>query len=306
MADPINPKAIEMLENEGFEVIQETEITPDQLLNTIANFDALIVRSRTQVTQKVIEKGKKRLKIIGRAGVGLENIDVKTAEKYNIKVIRSPRGSSVSVAELIMGLTLALFRSIPLVNNGLKEGEWMKKVMGHLLQGKKMGIIGFGNVGAELAKRAQAFGMNIFTCDVSESALERAKENGCSCSNLEDIVANSDVVAICCELTDETRNLINKDILNLMKSTAYLVNTARGDIVNEEDLYEALREGKIAGAALDTFVNEPNPNPNLVKLPNVITTPHIGAQTVEANEAVSIILAEQMIEILKSKESENE
>ncbi len=277
-------------------------MTQEKIIKTIENYDALIVRSRTKVTKEIIEAGKNRLKVIGRAGVGLDNIDLKTAEKYNIEVIRSPKGSSVSVAELILGLILSLLRSIPAGNQGLKDNKWIKKqIKGFELRGKTIGVIGCGNVGIELAKRALAFEMEVLGCDVVESAVEEAEELGCSCVPLEEIARNSDIIAICCPLNDHTRKMINKEFFNLMKPKAFLINTARGDIVDEVALYEALKNGKIAGAALDVFLNEPNPDPKLIKLPNVIATPHIGAQTIEANEAVSTILAEKIIKILKEK-----
>ena len=300
--DPIHPKAVEMLQDEGFEITKPSDMTSDELINKIGYYDALIVRSRTKVTKEIIEAGKDRLKVIGRAGVGLDNIDLKTAEKYNIKVIRSPKGSSVSVAELIMGLILSLMRSIPAGNRGLKDNKWIKKqIKGFELRGKTIGVIGCGNVGIELAKRALAFEMKVLGCDVVESAIKDAEELGFTCVPLEEIAKNSDIIAMCCPLNDRTRKMINKEIFDLMKPKAFLINTARGDIVDEGALYQALKNGKIAGAALDAFLNEPNPDPKLVKLPNVVATPHIGAQTIEANEAVSTILAEKIIRILKGK-----
>ncbi|MHA1298171.1 MAG: hydroxyacid dehydrogenase [Candidatus Helarchaeota archaeon] len=307
ITDPIHPKAIKMLEDEGFEISLEKELTTEKLAEKIGDYDALIVRSRTKVTKQIIEAGKNNLKVIGRAGVGLDNIDLRSAEQNNIRVVRSPKGSSVSVAELIMGLILSLLRSIPKGDYGLKEGKWIKKqIKGKELRGKTIGIIGCGNVGIELAKRAKAFEMNVLGCDILESALENAGKVGCSCVEFEEVVRNSDILSICCPLNNGTRNMINRDIINLMKPTAYLINTARGDIVDEQALYEALRDEKIAGAALDVFLNEPNPNPDLVKLPNVIATPHIGAQTTEAIEAVSTILAEKIIKILKGEKLDNE
>ncbi|MFX1450414.1 MAG: hydroxyacid dehydrogenase [Promethearchaeota archaeon] len=307
ITDPIHPKAVEMLKSEGFEVVQETKMTSKELIRNIVHYDALIVRSATIVTKEIIEAGKNRLKVIGRAGVGLDNIDVNTAKKYDIKVVRSPKGSSVSVAELIMGLILGLSRSIPAGNHGLKEDKWIKKqIKGRELRGKILGIIGCGNVGIELAKRALAFEMNVLGCDVVDSAVQNAEELGCTCVPLDEIVKNSDIITLCCPLNDKTRKMINKDIIDLMKPTAYLINTARGEIVEENALYEALKNGRIAGAALDVFLNEPNPDPKLVKLPNVIATPHIGAQTKEANQAVSTILVEKIIKILKGKRLDKE
>ncbi|MHA1377867.1 MAG: hydroxyacid dehydrogenase [Candidatus Helarchaeota archaeon] len=302
ITDPIHPKAVEMLELEGFEVCQENKLTSEELKEKIEDFDALIVRSRTIVTREIIEAGKNRLKVIGRAGVGLDNIDLETAEKYGIQVVRSPRGSSISVAELIFGLALSLCRSIPAADLGLKNDQWIKKqIRGQELRGKTIGIIGCGNVGTELAKRAKAFEMNVLGCDVVESAIDNAIKIGCNCIELEELIRKSDIIAICCPLNDDTKQMINEELINLMKPTAYLINTARGDIVDEKALYKALKTGKIAGAALDVFINEPNPEPDLVKLPNVIATPHIGAQTAEAIEAVSTILVEKIIRILKGK-----
>ncbi len=299
VADPISEEAIDLMRKEGLEVDVKTDISHDELVRIIPEYDALIVRSRTKVTKDVIEAGKK-LKIIGRAGVGVDNIDLKTATERGIVVVNAPGGNTISAAELTLGLLFAVARKIPQADKSVKEGKWeRKKFMGVELRGKTIGIIGLGRIGYEVAKRVRALEMNILAYDpyVSE---ERAKSVGAKLVSLEELLRNSDFITIHVPKTKETENLISEREFEMMKDGVYIINAARGGIVNEKALYEAIVKGKVAGAALDVYEKEPpDPNNPLLKLDNVVTTPHIGASTKEAQLSVGMIIAEEFINFAK-------
>ncbi len=299
VADPISEEAIDLMRKEGLEVDVKTDINHDELVKIIPEYDALIVRSRTKVTKDVIEAGKK-LKIIGRAGVGVDNIDLKTATERGIIVVNAPGGNTISAAELTLGLLFAVARKIPQADKSVKEGKWeRKKFMGVELRGKTIGIIGLGRIGYEVAKRVRALEMNILAYDpyVSE---ERAKSVGAKLVSLEELLRNSDFITIHVPKTKETENLISEREFEMMKDGVYIINAARGGIVNEKALYEAIVKGKVAGAALDVYEKEPpDPNNPLLKLDNVVTTPHIGASTKEAQLSVGMIIAEEFINFAK-------
>ncbi len=299
VADPISEEAIDLMRKEGLEVDVKTDISHDELVKIIPEYDALIVRSRTKVTKDVIEAGKK-LKIIGRAGVGVDNIDLKTATERGIVVVNAPGGNTISAAELTLGLLFAVARKIPQADKSVKEGKWeRKKFMGVELRGKTIGIIGLGRIGYEVAKRVRALEMNILAYDpyVSE---ERAKSVGAKLVSLEELLRNSDFITIHVPKTKETENLISEREFEMMKDGVYIINAARGGIVNEKALYEAIVKGKVAGAALDVYEKEPpDPNNPLLKLDNVVTTPHIGASTKEAQLSVGMIIAEEFINFAK-------
>ncbi len=299
VADPISEEAIDLMRKEGLEVDVKTDIGHDELVKIIPEYDALIVRSRTKVTKDVIEAGKK-LKIIGRAGVGVDNIDLKTATERGIVVVNAPGGNTISAAELTLGLLFAVARKIPQADKSVKEGKWeRKKFMGVELRGKTIGIIGLGRIGYEVAKRVRALEMNILAYDpyVSE---ERAKSVGAKLVSLEELLRNSDFITIHVPKTKETENLISEREFEMMKDGVYIINAARGGIVNEKALYEAIIKGKVAGAALDVYEKEPpDPNNPLLKLDNVVTTPHIGASTKEAQLSVGMIIAEEIINFAK-------
>jgi len=295
VADPISEEAIVLMRNAGLEVDFRPDISYEDLLSSIQEYDALIVRSRTKVTREVIERGK-RLKIIGRAGVGVDNIDVQAAAERGIIVVNAPGGNTVSAAEHTIGLLLAVARKIPQADRSVKEGRWeRKKFMGVELRGKTVGIIGLGRVGYEVARRLRAFEVNILAYDpyVSE---ERARSVGAKLVSLEDVLKRSDIITIHVPKTKETENMISYREFEMMKDGVIIVNTARGGIVNEKALYEAIVRGKVAGAALDVYEKEPpDPDNPLLKLENVVTTPHIGASTKEAQISVGMIIAEEMI-----------
>jgi len=305
--DPIHPDGVKLLRNAGFELI-DTHYTQDELKREIKNFDILIVRSATKVTKDIIEAGS-NLKIIARAGVGLDNIDLDAANARGIKVVNAPEAPSISVAELVMGLIFVLFRNIPQADKSIKEGKWLKKeFLGLEIKGKTLGILGFGRIGREVALRAKAFGMNICVYDVVEKSLEAAKEIGAepygpNKNDLYTMLSKIDVLTLHVPLVKSTYHLISDEEIARLKDGAFIINTSRGGVLDEEAAYKALISGKLRGLGLDVFEVEPPTSgisAELVKLPNVIATPHIGASTVEAQRRAGVTIAEKIVNILKS------
>nr|WP_206203473.1 hydroxyacid dehydrogenase [Thermococcus sp. M36] len=299
VAAPLHEKAIEVLKNAGFEVLYEEYPDEERLIGLVGDVDAIIVRSKPKVTRKVIEAAPK-LKVIGRAGVGLDNIDLEAAKERGIKVVNSPGASSRSVAELVLALMFNVARKVAFADRKMREGVWAKKqCMGIELEGKTLGIVGFGRIGYQIAKIAKALGMNVLLYDPYPNE-ERAKEVGGKFVDLETLLKESDVVTLHVPLIEQTYHLINEERLKLMKPTAILINAARGAVVDTEALVKALKEGWIAGAGLDVFEEEPLPAGHpLTELDNVVLTPHIGASTVEAQMRAGVQVAEQIVEILK-------
>lgn len=298
ICDPIKEVGIERLREAGFEVDVRPEITPKQLNEVIQNYDVLIVRSRTKVTHALIERAG-RLKVIGRAGVGLDNIDVEAAEKRGIAVLNTPEAPADSTAELTIGLILALARRIPSADSSMKEGKWLKGgLKGWQLKGKTIGLIGLGNVGLRVARLAKAFGMKILFTKRTPPSPDILQELEAEFVSLEELLRRSDIISLHVPLTNETRGMIGTREIGLMKGGAILVNTSRGAIVDEEALLEALRSGRLGGAALDVYAVEPPRDLRLIQLSNVICTPHIGAQTEEAQVEASRLVAEKIIQYL--------
>ncbi|MFW9928311.1 MAG: hydroxyacid dehydrogenase [Candidatus Thorarchaeota archaeon] len=299
IADNIDQEAVDILKKE-FEVTSK-EVSPNELLDIIHTFDAIIVRSRTKVTSDVINKGIK-LKAIARAGIGVDNIDVEVASSKKIPILFAPQGSTISVAELTIGVILSLIRKINVANESMKNGLWEKKSFkGTELYGKSLGLIGSGRIGTEVAKRCLAFGMKIQSYDpyISE---EIAKKNNISLvESLDQLLSTSDIVSIHALLTEETKNMIDYDKLKLMKPSSYLINISRGGIINENDLIRALKESLISGAALDVYQDEPLPktSPLREKSLPLILTPHIGASTSEAQNRAGLIVVDDIIKVLK-------
>ncbi len=294
--DPLAREAIEILKDGGLEV-DEREYSKDELPKHIGGYDAIIVRSATKVTKEVIEAGK-NLKVIGRAGVGLDNIDLESAKAHGIKVFNTPTANAISVAELVFGFMLSLSRHIVRGTNGLKDGKWEKKALkGVELYDKTLGVIGFGHIGKEVAKRAIAFGMKVLAFDVvkNDGGLE------VEFVTIEELLRKSDYVTVHLPLLEATKHLIDKEKLSLMKPSAFFIHAARGGIVDDIALYNALKEEKIAGAALDVFEKEPPDETELklLSLPNVIGTPHIGASTAEAQRRVGVEIANKIVEFFK-------
>ena len=301
VCDPLDAEGLERLRREGFVVDVKSSIEQAELEKVVADYDALVVRSRTKVTRQILEKGK-RLRVVGRVGAGIDNIDSKTAEKRGIAVLNTPEAPSDSVAELTVGLMLALARRIPLADRSMKDGKWAKKELeGTLLNGKTLGLIGLGNIGAKVAKIAKAFGMKILVFKRTQPSREMLESLGAEYVPLVELLRRSDVVSVHIPLTDKTAGMIGERELNAMKKGVILVNTSRGGIVDEDALFKALKSGRLGGAGLDVYCVEPCGNLELVRLPNVVCTPHIGAQTEEAQKAASVLLAEKIIQFFKQQ-----
>ena len=303
IADQINEKGINELK-EVAEVIVQTDITNEELINSIKDFDAIVVRSRTKVTLEVIEAADK-LKIIARAGVGVDNVDVKAATEKGIMVVNAPESTSITVAEHTMGIILSLARKISIADKSVKDGKWEKnRFMGIELAEKTLGVVGMGRIGTHVATRCKAFGMEIIVSDpyLTETI---ASKLGVKIVSLEALLRNADVITIHVPLTDETKHFISRNEFNMMKENAFIVNCARGGIINEDDLYDALSEGRIGGAGLDVFEREPPEGNPLLTLDNVVATPHIGASTREAQRDAAIIVAKEIKKVFKGESPKN-
>lgn len=276
------------------------DISADDLLKAIPDYDALIVRGRTKVTASLMDAAS-RLKVIGRAGVGVDNIDLDAAKKHNITVVNAPMSTSLAVAELTFGLLLAVAREIPRADAGMKQGKWLKKVLeGVELNGKTLGLIGYGRIGAEVGKRASAFGMNVVAYDplISEDEIKR---RGAEPVSIQDLYAWSDFISLHLPLNVQTRDMIGPLAFSEMKDGVRIVCAARGGIIDESALVAALDSGKVAGAALDVFGVEPPGLSEAVSHPRVIATPHIGAQTAEAQSRASEDIASEVLSALQNK-----
>jgi D-3-phosphoglycerate dehydrogenase len=275
-------------------------ISADDLLKVIPEYDALIVRGRTRVTASIMDAAP-RLKVIGRAGVGVDNIDLEAAKKHNITVVNAPTSTTLAVAELTFGLLLALAREIPRADSAMKQGQWLKKELeGVELNGKTLGLIGFGRIGAEVGKRAAAFGMNVMAYDplISEDEI---KQRGAEPVSIQDLYAWSDFISLHLPLNVQTRDMIGPLAFSQMKDGVRIVCAARGGIIDESALVEALNNGKVAGAALDVFGQEPPGLTETVSHPRVIATPHIGAQTAEAQSRASEDIANEVLSALRGE-----
>ena len=300
ICDSIDNAGIESLKKSGMVVEYQPEIKSDQLRSIAKNYDVLIVRSRTKITKEIIEASAPRVKIIARVGVGLDNIDVEESKARNIHVINSPEAAANAVSELVIGLILSLARSIPFADAETKKGNWIKKdLTGMELRGKYLGIIGVGNIGRNIGRIGRALRMNIIGYDIIPIDKDFVKEVGLIVTDLNTLLESSDFITCHVPLTAETKKIFNREKLLKMKSTAFLVNTSRGEVIDEGALYDALSDGRIAGAALDVFETEPPTNRMLLQLPNVVCTPHIGAQTKEAQELAAIVIAEKIVQNLR-------
>ena len=300
ITDGLAKEAVEMLKKAGHEVIID-EASPEKLLQMAGDFESIIVRSRSKVTSSVIDAGKK-LKVIARAGIGVDNIDVKAASMKGIVVVNAPSGSTVSVAELAIAHMLSLARSIPKATAAQKNGQWLKKELkGTELYEKTLGLIGCGRIGQATADRARAFGMKVIGFDPAMPA-QLLKDLKIEPVTLEELYARSDVISIHANMTPENKNMINASTFAKMKKGVLIINCARGGFINETDLYNALKEGKVGGAGLDVFEAEPPAQSPLFTLDNVSLTPHIGANTVEGQYRAGVIVAEQVIKVLSGKQ----
>ncbi len=301
MTDGLEAEALVRLK-EHHEV-DAIETSPQQLLDLIGGYEAVIVRGRTKVTADVIAKGTK-LRVIARAGVGVDNIDVAAATKRRIPVVNAPAASTISVAELALAHMLALARHIPQADRSVKAGRWDKKAFeGTELYGKTLGLVGSGRIGAEVASRARAFGMRVISYDPYLPP-KVADERGILLTSLEAVLLDADFVSIHAALTDETRHMIGAKQLALMKKSAYLVNCARGEIVDESALAAAVRSREIAGAALDVFEAEPPSGSPILAVDPVSLTPHLGASTKEAQVRVGETVAGDVLKVLAGQRPE--
>lgn len=302
IADPLSEDGIYPLIQESelnLNIITDTGLTQSQLIEKIANVDVLLVRSQTTVTREIIEAAK-NLKLIGRAGVGVDNIDLAAATEHGIIVVNAPDGNTNSAAEHTIAMMTALARYIPQAFNTLKNGIWDRKsYVGVELKNKVLGVIGMGRIGVEVAYRAKGQRMKVIAYDPFLSE-ERAQELGVTKGTVDEVCAAADFITVHTPLLPETRNLINKERFAIMKDGVRIINCARGGIINEDDLYDAIVAKKVAGAALDVFITEPATDHPLLTLPEVIATPHLGASTIEAQESVAVDVSNDIIKFFKT------
>jgi len=299
ICDQVNPILNEILTKNGLEVTYEPEITPEQISEKIGSYEVVVVRSRTKLVKELIEKAD-NCKIIARVGVGLDNIDQVAAKEKNIKVINAVEGAMNAVAELVIGFMLSMAREIPRADREVRNGNWIKKeLMGSELRGKYLGIVGLGNIGKRLARLARALNMNIIGYDVVPIDQEFSKEVGLMQADLDTLLSSSDYISLHVPLIDSTHHMINSEKIAMMKKSAHIINTSRGGVIDEEVLYNALKNGDLSGAALDVFETEPATSNKLISLPNFIATPHIGAQTKEAQSLAANIIAEKIIQTIR-------
>lgn len=275
-------------------------ISADDLLKVVGEYDALIVRGRTKVTAAVFDAAP-RLKVVGRAGVGVDNIDLNAAKAHNVIVVNSPTATTIAVAELTLGLMLAVVREIPRADATMKAGQWIKKELeGRELWRKTLGVIGFGRIGTEVARRAKAFDMEIIAYDPLLPA-EAIRLRGGEPVSLDELLRRADIITLHVPLDENTRNLLNAEAFAKMKDGVYIICAARGGVIDEEALLQALNSGKVAGAGLDVFATEPPGATALVTHPKVVCTPHIGAQTVEAQTRAAEDIATEVLAALEGK-----
>lgn len=296
--DNVSEKAVKILADGGVEaVVNNNKMTEEELCGIISEYDGVIVRSATKITAPIIASGKK-LKIIGRAGVGVDNIDIAAATNAGVVVVNAPDGNTIAATEQTLALMLGLARNLPQSHKDLKEGKWNRKeYTGVELRGKILGLIGLGRIGTAVAKRAQAFEMKTIGFDPMVSP-EAAAANGIEFKPMAEVIKQADFLSLHIPKTKESLNLINRDTIAIMKDGVRIINVARGGIINEEDLYDAVKSGKLAGAALDVFAVEPTTESSLFELNNIIVTPHLGASTKEAQINVALDVAREFVDVL--------
>jgi len=299
IADKISDVSYNVFKNNNIVVDKKFNLSEDQIVSIISNYDGVVVRSSTKITKKIIEKSK-RLKVIARAGVGVDNVDVKTATNSGIVVMNSPQSTSRTTAEHAISLIFSLARKIPFAHFSTINKKWQKEIFkGIELKSKTVGLIGCGNIGSEVVKIAISLQMNVIVYDPYLSS-DRIESLDAEKASLDEVLTLSDFVSLHLPLMNSTKNLIDIKKIKMMKKSSYLINAARGGLINEVDLYKALQKKIIAGAALDVFENEPLVNSPLHSLDNIILTPHLGASTVEAQSAASLQISNQISEFLKN------
>lgn len=291
ITDKIHDKAIELAESFA-QVDLKTGLSPEQLVEEVPGYDAIVIRSGTRITREVVEAG--GLKAVGRAGVGLDNVDLQACRENDVEVFNSPEASTISVAEHAIGLMISLLRNIPRGEATLRKGLWeRKKLGGSELYGKTLGVVGFGRIGREVAVRARAFGMNVIVADPAITS-EDAREYNAQLVESERLFRESDVITLHVPSIPATKNMVDSQMLSLMKDSAVLVNTARGAVVDEQALVKHLQQGAIKGAALDVYQNEPPEGSPLLELENVVLTPHLAASTEEAQINAGTVVVEKI------------
>jgi D-3-phosphoglycerate dehydrogenase len=304
VADDMSPAAVDIMTKAGLSVDVNTGLAPAQLAEIIGAYQGLAVRSATKVTAEILAKAT-NLKIVGRAGVGVDNIDVKTATEKKVQVINTPSGNAIAAGELAIAYMFALARKIPQATASMKKGEWeKKKFSGVEITGKTLGVLGFGNIGRQVAERAVGLRMKVLAYDPMIPA-GASPPAGIEYAKFDDVVAKADFLTLHLPLTAETKNLFSTANLTKMKKGAYLINCARGGVVDEAALYEVLKSGHLGGAALDVFEKEPTPPLPLFELDNVLLSPHLGASTKEAQSKVAIELAEVFVDFLNNGKVRN-
>ncbi len=305
ICDPLSPKGLEILENaKGIKCDIKLGLSPDELKKVIPDYDGVIIRSETKIRKDIIEVAD-RLKVIGRAGIGLDNVDLAAATKKGIVVMNTPQENAIAAAEHTIALMMAISRKIPQATASMRAGKWEKKrFMGVELYKKTLGIIGIGVIGTIVADRARGLKMRVIGYDPYLSK-EIAEKKGVELVSFDELLRRSDFITIHTPLTDETRNLINRDVFDRMKRGVIIINCARGGIINEKDLYDAIKAGKVGGAALDVFEEEPSIGNPLFELEEVIGTPHLGAATGEAQVNVSIAISQQIVDFFTAGEARN-
>jgi D-3-phosphoglycerate dehydrogenase len=298
VADGLEEIGIQILQDAA-QVDNRSGISPEELFEVIDTYEAIIVRSRTKLTPELITAGN-HLKVIGRAGVGVDNINLEAARQQGITVVNAPTAATIAVAELTMALMISLARDVAHADESMKSGKWIKKqLMGNELYGKTLGIIGLGRIGSAVAERAASFGMPIVLgYDTSQEKLDSLRSMGFETVTLDELYKRADYISIHVPLTPETRGMIEAEAIASMKSGVRIICTARGGIINENALLEALNSGQVAGAGLDVFASEPPGLTELVSHPNVIATPHIGAQTKEAQTRAAVDIAREVLAAL--------
>ena len=293
------------LEENGVSVLRQSAqvddrpgISADELLTIIGDYDALIVRGRTKVTQAVLDAGK-NLKVVGRSGVGVDNIDLKAAKGCGVAVVNAPVATTLAVAELTFGMMLGMVREIPRADASMKAGKWLKKELeGSELYGKTLGIIGYGRIGAAVGRRAAAFDMKVVAYDPLLSA-DQIRERGADPASLDEVYQQADLITVHVPLTDQTHGMLGSEAFGKMKKGVRIVCAARGGVIDESALLAALESGQVAGAALDVFATEPPGDSALVKHARVIATPHVGAQTVEAQQRAAADISAEVLAALR-------
>ena len=305
VCDSIDERGIGILKNAGLLVEYLPEISNQELITKVKDYDVIIVRSRTKITKEIIDNAT-NAKIIARAGVGLDNIDTVEAQKKNVEVINAGEASVNAVSELVLGLMFSLSRNIPIANNATKQGKWIKKdLIGIELKGKYLGIIGLGKIGRNVARLARGLRMNLIGYDVVPIDKSFAQEVSLITTDLKTLIESSDYITCHVPSTEQTKHLINKEMLSIMKKGSFLINTSRGEVIDEQALIDSLKNKKIGGAALDVYEIEPPTNKELLVLDNLICTPHIGAQTKEGQELASSVIAEKIIQKLLERQAES-